>query len=119
MAIADEIKESFRQGGVVTRLIYVNVGVFLVFLILDAFFSLAQHAEWAYIIKSWFSVPADPGALLLKPWSIFTYMFLHFNFMHILFNMLYLFWFGRIFLQFFWMAAPVKHYPNGCVMIAS
>ncbi|MGQ1785827.1 MULTISPECIES: rhomboid family intramembrane serine protease [unclassified Saccharicrinis] len=101
MAIADEIRESFRRGGVVTRLIYVNIGVFLAFLILDVFFSLAQQGHLVDMIKSWFSVPADPGALLFKPWSIFTYMFLHFDFMHILFNMLYLFWFGRIFLQYF------------------
>jgi len=38
--------------------------------------------------------------LLVRPWTIITYMFLHFDFLHILFNMLWLFWFGRIFLKY-------------------
>ncbi|SMO87470.1 Membrane associated serine protease, rhomboid family [Saccharicrinis carchari] len=101
MAITDEIKDSFRRGGVLTRLIYINLGVFLAFLIIDILFSLFNQQHIATMVKSWFSVPADPMALLLKPWSIFTYMFLHYDFLHILFNMLYLYWFGRIFLQFF------------------
>ncbi len=101
MAIANEIKDSFKKGGVVTRLIYINGGIFLALLILDAFFSLAQLGQVIEFIKVWLSVPADPAALLFRPWSIFTYMFLHYDFMHILFNMLYLYWFGRIFLQFF------------------
>ncbi len=101
MAIADEIKDSFKKGGVLTRLIYINLGVYLAFLIIHILFSLFNHPEISDIIKSWLSVPAAPAALLFKPWSIFTYMFLHYDFLHILFNMLYLYWFGRIFLQFF------------------
>ena len=38
--------------------------------------------------------------LLSRPWTLITYMFTHFNFLHILFNMLILYWFGRIFLQY-------------------
>ena len=38
--------------------------------------------------------------LSLKPWTLLTYMFLHLDFFHILFNMLWLFWFGRIFLEY-------------------
>jgi membrane associated rhomboid family serine protease len=35
-----------------------------------------------------------PPAILLQPWGVFTYMFVHANFMHILFNMIGLFFFG-------------------------
>jgi membrane associated rhomboid family serine protease len=45
-------------------------------------------------------VPSTPGELLKRPWTVITYMFTHFNFLHILFNMLILYWFGRIFLQY-------------------
>ncbi len=101
MAIADEIRDSFKNGGVLTRLIYINLGVFLVMLILDILLKFMQLPYIVELIKSWLSVPADPTSLLFRPWSIFTYMFLHYDFFHILFNMLYLFWFGRIFLQYF------------------
>ena len=45
-------------------------------------------------------VPASFANLMLKPWTIITYMFVHEGFMHLLFNMLWLFWFGKIFLEF-------------------
>jgi membrane associated rhomboid family serine protease len=45
-------------------------------------------------------VPSRPVELLSRPWTLITYMFTHFSFMHILFNMLILYWFGRIFLQY-------------------
>ena len=48
----------------------------------------------------WLAVPADLGSLIYKPWTLITYMFLHYDFLHILFNMLWLFWFGQLFMQF-------------------
>jgi membrane associated rhomboid family serine protease len=100
MPIFDEIKQSFKQGGALTRLIYVNLGVFVVIRLLYAFSSLI-FADAYFPLDDWLSVPASPMRLLLQPWSIITYMFLHFQFLHILVNMLYLFWFGNIFLQYF------------------
>jgi membrane associated rhomboid family serine protease len=55
---------------------------------------------WVDTIVSWLAVPASMHALALRPYSVFTYMFLHVELMHILFNMLWLYWFGQIFLQF-------------------
>ena len=101
MAIIDEIKDSFRNGGVVTKLIYVNIGVFLVTLIIDIVFSMIQQQAVGEWIKSLFAMPAYPESLIFQPWSIFTYMFMHAGFMHILFNMLMLFWYGQIFLRYF------------------
>jgi membrane associated rhomboid family serine protease len=46
-------------------------------------------------------MPSSRQLLLYRPWTIFTYMFVHFDFLHILFNMLWLYWFGKIFLLFF------------------
>ncbi|HQB68513.1 MAG TPA: rhomboid family intramembrane serine protease [Paludibacteraceae bacterium] len=46
-------------------------------------------------------MPASWKTLLYRPWSIITYMFLHFNLFHLFFNMLCLYWFGKLFLNFF------------------
>lgn len=98
MNITDEIKESFRQGSVLTRLIYVNIGVFvLVRLINVAFFLMGKDLP----ILAWLALPADSHVLLTRPWTLFTYMFLHFDFLHILFNILWLYWMGKIFLNYF------------------
>ncbi|WP_462318658.1 rhomboid family intramembrane serine protease, partial [Marinilabilia sp.] len=100
MSIWDEIKESFKEGTTLTKLIYVNVGVFVVIKLLQLILLLVGYAPSSIqLLVSWLSVPSDPMSLLFKPWTLFTYMFLHYDFFHILFNVLYLYWFGRLFTQ--------------------
>ena len=98
MNIADEIKESFKKGSVLTRLIYVNIGLFLFIRIINVFFFLLNQE---FTLLNWLAQPADIDQLLSKPWTLITYMFLHFNFLHILFNILWLYWMGKIFLFYF------------------
>ncbi|WP_439181719.1 rhomboid family intramembrane serine protease [Carboxylicivirga taeanensis] len=102
MGIVDEIKQSYRQGGALTKLIYINIGAFVLIRLLQIFFSFSSGSASmeAYPLLKWISVPADLQVLLFKPWTLITYMFVHYDFLHILFNMLYLYWFGRIFLEF-------------------
>jgi len=102
MNLFDEIKESFREGSALTRLIYINLGVFFLIKIIYTIFFLGGNAgifqEWAF---SWLALPADFGTLASRPWTLITYMFLHFDFLHILFNLLWLYWMGQIFLGYF------------------
>ncbi|MXV51782.1 rhomboid family intramembrane serine protease [Pedobacter sp. HMF7647] len=46
------------------------------------------------------AAPAYLPTLALKFWTPLTYMFTHVDFLHILFNMLWLFWLGKIFIDF-------------------
>ena len=96
-SITDEIRENFNRGDMMTRLIYINVGVFLIVNILKV---LGFFFNFDLSIAQWFTVKADPGALLLQPWGPVTYMFLHEGFLHILFNMIWLYFGGRIFLEY-------------------
>ncbi len=102
MSIIDEIKQSYRQGGALTKLIYVNVAVFVVVRLIQVFFSFSSGSGSLadYPVLNWISVPSDPIELLMKPWTLITYMFVHYDFLHIIFNLIYLYWFGRIFLEF-------------------
>jgi len=75
-----------------TKLIFINVGVFIVVF----FISLFIPETVQYI-----SVPGNFGALLKRPWTLLTYMFVHEGFWHLLMNMLWLFWFGKMFLLYF------------------
>lgn len=101
MSIFEEIKESFKKGSSLTRLIYVNLAVFLIVKIFQVILFLlnADPLSYSLVIRN-LAVPADFSALLRKPWTIITYMFLHEGFLHILFNILWLYWFGRIFLEY-------------------
>jgi membrane associated rhomboid family serine protease len=107
--LADEIKVSFKNGSALTRLIYINLGVFLVVKIVYVFFFLfspsvgdlqARGMYFQHNILKFLMLPASPELLLYRPWSLISYMFLHFQFLHILFNLLWLYWFGRIFLKY-------------------
>lgn len=100
MSITDEIKQTFKSGSSLTRLIYINLAIFLIVNIVEIFyFILSRHDSYSAFLLT-FAVPADLHLLIRKPWTLFTYMFLHKNFLHILFNLLWLYWFGRIFLEY-------------------
>ncbi len=99
--IWDGIKDSFKEGSNLTRLIYINFGVFLIVKIVGVLtFLFNLDTSQVPFLVYWLSVPAETSALLGRPWTVFTYMFLHEGFLHILMNMLWLFWFGRIFLSY-------------------
>jgi membrane associated rhomboid family serine protease len=98
-SILYEIKQSFKTGGTLVKLIYVNLGVFLAFNILLAILFLAK-SDLGLIISKYIAVPAHLPTLASRPWTIVTYMFFHEGFIHILFNLLWLYWLGRIFLGF-------------------
>jgi rhomboid family protein len=100
MSVYDEVKKSFKSGSSLIKLIYINLAVFLAVKIVGVIFFLLSLNS-AFSIINWFAVPADFHNLIFKPWTIFTYMFLHQDFIHILFNILWLYWFGLIFLRYF------------------
>jgi membrane associated rhomboid family serine protease len=95
MDIFSDIKQTFREGSTLTKLIYINLGVFVLIMLTGVFFFLAARQN---TLAEWLSVPSDLNTLLHRPWTLVTYMFTHTNFLHILFNLLGLYWFGKIFL---------------------
>lgn len=97
MDIVGEIKRTFKEGSILSQLIYINLGVFLLVKILGVFFYLAGQP---YLLVEWLSVPSNTKELISKPWTPITYMFMHAGFIHLLFNVLGLYWFGKLFLLY-------------------
>lgn len=97
--IITDLKDKFRNGNIAIRLIYINVAIFVLTALAGVVFNLCGMGQYADF--SFLSLPASVDRFLLQPWSVITYMFMHAGIWHILFNMLCLFWFGEIFLQFF------------------
>ena len=98
MDIIGDIKRTFKEGSVLTRLIYINIGVFLVIKIIGVFFYLAGQP---FSLAEYLAVPSVTDELIKRPWTPVTYMFLHVGFLHLLFNVLGLYWFGQLFLYHF------------------
>ena len=113
MSIWDEIKGSFKSGTALTRLMYINAAIFILIKIIEVIGVLAASPELAPTVISYLSVPASVGALASKPWTPLTYMFTHQGFIHLLFNLLWLWWFGKIFLSYLDQRKLVSLYIMG------
>lgn len=100
-SIWDDIKREFSSGNMVTRLIIINLAVFVLVNLVKLGFAIAypgvDHvANGFQDFLHLFCMSTDMWHNITHPWVIFTSMFLHEGFGHILWNMLFLYWFGRI-----------------------
>jgi len=95
-SIIDTIKYKYRTGSMLMKLIFINIGVFIIlrFGAIICLFAGIDEQTWL----RWIELPSDPTLLLVMPWTLFTYMFAQYDIFHILFNMLWLYWFGTIFM---------------------
>lgn len=93
-----DLKESFKRGNIFIQLIYINAGIFLITTLTKVLLQLFNRSTEFFDLLA---LPASFDRFLHQPWSILTYMFMHAGFLHILFNMLWLYWFGALFLNAF------------------
>lgn len=98
-SIWEDIKQQYRNGNMVTKIILWNLGVFLVTFLL--YVSLKIGNGWVLPpvyqkVIYFFSISNDWRHNLTHPYVIITHMFFHAGFMHVLFNMLLFYYFGRI-----------------------
>ena len=98
-SIFTNLKNTFRAGSILVKLIYINVGLFILIRLLGVLFLLFNIPGIPFL--QYLQMPSSPELLMYRPWTVITYMFTHFDFLHILFNMLWLYWFGGLFLTFF------------------
>ena len=100
MSLWHNIKKTFNDANKLNRLIYINVAVFLFLSAISIITYLFNNEAFSMKVLRLFAVPASLKTLAMKPWTLITYMFTHKDILHILFNMLWLYWFGRIFLEY-------------------
>ena len=97
MNLIDNIRYNYLQSThAVIRIITVNVSVFILISLLQLVAFLLQINLGVDTIQSYLTLPASFTAFMFKPWSIVTYMFLHNGLLHLVFNMLWLYWMGNI-----------------------
>jgi membrane associated rhomboid family serine protease len=98
----DAAKDFFSRKSFLPRLILINGAVFVLvyFVKLFAWFFQVQTNDFLSPLAKWLAVPSAFESLVLKPWTLFTYMFLHEGFFHLFFNMIILYFGGNIFLQY-------------------
>lgn len=98
-SIIDDIKSTFRQGSSLVRITYILLAVFLAVNILRLISWMAQSNTFDYF-SQYLMLPAHLPSLAMQPWSLFTYMFYHTDLLHILFNLLWFYFMGKIFIEY-------------------
>jgi membrane associated rhomboid family serine protease len=98
----DDLGRFFKSRAVLPRLILINAAIWLAIGIMRVFSFLLDvpDSSLTNFVVDYLALPARLDSLVIRPWTLITYMFLHIDFFHFLFNMLWLFWFGKIFLEF-------------------
>ena len=98
MNFLNNLKKEFGIANMLNKLIYINVFSFLVLNIFSVIFSLLLIDISS--IKELLMLPSSTEEVIKKPWSLLSYMFIHDNFIHLLFNLIWLHFGGKLFLQY-------------------
>lgn len=111
MSFIDKLKLRYQTGTIVEKLIYINVAVFAFTLLISVFQGL--YKGQANFLMQWFSLESDFNAIFSKPWSIISYGFLHAGFLHLLLNMIVMYFIGNLFVQYFTQKQLLNFYLLG------
>lgn len=101
MNLIDDLKIRFGNGDVLTRIILINIAVFLVinFGKLFAWIGIIDPATITMLVNK-ISFAIYLPKLITQPWGIFTYMFVHEGLGHIFWNMIVLYWVGQLIMEY-------------------
>lgn len=113
MDFLENIKHRFKNAGIIEKLIYINLAVFLLVFLANTFSYLFQFNS--NVLVDWLSLPASLSEFAHKPWTIITYGFLHARFLHILLNLIALFYIGHLFKQYFTSKQLLNFYILGTI----
>ena len=97
----DNLKNAFnRRDNSLYKLMAINLIAFFVLLIARVVLTLSGFGELYKEGLKWIMMPASVSTFARQPWSLFTYFFLHEGLFHILFNLLFLYYFGLLINQY-------------------
>ena len=95
--IIEDFKNAWsKENNALVKIILINVIIFIGASFIEVFLTLSGGGNIFKLIINKLMLPASFTSFILQPWSLISYFFLHLNFTHILWNMLFLYWFGKI-----------------------
>ena len=95
MNILNEIKQQYKSGDVSQKLIFINI---LVFILCAFFFSYVSN-QFQY--PNWLALSSNYKDVISFPWTLFTYGFLHSETIHLIFNLIFLYYISTLFHTYF------------------
>ena len=113
MELKNRINLFISGLNILEKIIFLNIAIYLAPFLINTILFLFNIKNIDLI--KWFTIDADFGQLIFKPWSIITYGFLHGSFSHIFWNMIILYYFGKILNNLFGDKLLKKLYLSGIV----
>jgi membrane associated rhomboid family serine protease len=98
MNIFDDIKLQYRTGGMVQKLLFWNIGLFVLATLIDV---VSKFSGFAFSYFDYVALSSDTFVFIAKPWTILTFNFFHAGVLHLIFNVLILHFSGRLFNTYF------------------
>lgn len=114
----NELKNAFsRHNNAHVQLIIINVVVFIVLVMMRVFSAWLDAGDIFSWLHGQLAIPAPILSFIQKPWTIITYAFVHDlnGIIHILFNMLVFYWFGKLFVEYLGSDKLVAVYMLGAI----
>jgi membrane associated rhomboid family serine protease len=114
----DDFKNAFsRYNNAHVQLILINVAIFLALALIRVPSEILGFNGFFLTIYKQFSIPPTFAEFITRPWTLLTYAFAHdlSGILHILFNMLILYWFGRIFTEYLGSDKLIAVYVLGAI----
>jgi membrane associated rhomboid family serine protease len=113
-SILDDFKNAFnRPNNGLMKILFINIAVFLALIFVRVILSLSGAGGVYDLILHQLMLPAALDSFIVKPWTLVTYFFTHEGFFHILFNMLFIYWFGSLIMEFLGSQKLVNLYVLG------
>lgn len=100
----DDLKHQFKHGGTGIKLLFVNIFIFIlinVFIVFGRLMGSSAEASTYGFVTSIFTLDTNLGQFIRHPWGLFTSIFAHYSILHLLFNMIFLYFSSKIFVQMF------------------
>ena len=95
--IIEDFKKAWsKEDNGLIKIILINIIIFVSISVLEVFITLSGGGSLIRVVINKLMLPASFTTFILQPWSLISYFFLHLSFGHILWNMLFLYWFGKI-----------------------
>ena len=114
MSTFDNLKYKFQRFMIAEKLIVLNVIFFVIPFFLKTLLYLFNIPSTTFL--SWFHLLPSFTEVLYRPWTLITYSFLHGSFMHILWNMILLYFVSRMYLNLFSEQQFLKNYLLGVLV---
>ncbi|HNQ12498.1 MAG TPA: rhomboid family intramembrane serine protease [Bacteroidia bacterium] len=110
------IQQQLGISNHLSKLIFINAAVFLFIKLGQTIIFLFNTYSWIDWFILYTALPSDFNSLLSRPWTFISYMFVHEGIWHFVFNMLVLYWTGKIFNEYLGSTKLVTTYINGALL---